>query len=79
MEERFRGVLLSWRRGELLNLEEFTTLAEGQAMASDWRDHYNHRRPHSSMGIKLRPSSCDNVVRSIILAALGSAGITANT
>ena len=37
-------------RDELLNREEFTTLAEARALSTAWRLEYNHRRPHSSLG-----------------------------
>jgi putative transposase len=37
-------------RDELLNQEMFTDLAEAQALADWWRNEYNHRRPHSSLG-----------------------------
>ncbi len=37
-------------RDELLDREEFTSLAEARAMAARWREEYNHRRPHSSLG-----------------------------
>jgi len=37
-------------RDELLNVEEFATVAEAQTLAASWRAEYNHRRPHSSLG-----------------------------
>ena len=37
-------------RAELLNVEEFTSLAEARILAREWQDNYNHRRPHSSLG-----------------------------
>jgi len=39
-------------RDELLDREEFTSLAEARAMAARWREEYNHRRPHSSLGYR---------------------------
>lgn len=39
-------------RDELLNVEEFASVAEAQTMAAAWRAEYNHRRPHSSLGYK---------------------------
>lgn len=36
-------------RDELLNVEEFATVAEAQTLARSWRADYNHRRPHSSL------------------------------
>lgn len=38
-------------RDELLDTEEFTCLAEAKVVISDWREDYNHRRPHSSLGM----------------------------
>lgn len=46
--ESFNGRL----RDELLNGEVFYTLKEAQVMVEDWRNHYNHVRPHSSLGYK---------------------------
>jgi putative transposase len=37
-------------RDELLNVEEFATVAEAQTLAAAWKADYNHRRPHSSLG-----------------------------
>jgi transposase InsO family protein len=39
-------------RDELLNVEDFATVAEAQALAAAWRAEYNHRRPHSSLGYR---------------------------
>jgi len=59
--ESFNGRL----RDELLNGEIFYTLKEAQVMIEDWRRHYNHVRPHSSLGYKppapmahLSPEAC---------------------
>ena len=46
--ESFNGRL----RDELLNGESFYSLKEAQAIIEDWRNHYNHVRPHSSLGYK---------------------------
>lgn len=46
--ESFNGRL----RDELLNGELFYTLKEAQTIIEDWRHHYNHIRPHSSLGYK---------------------------
>lgn len=46
--ESFNGRL----RDELLNGESFYTLKEAQTIIEDWRHHYNHIRPHSSLGYK---------------------------
>jgi len=44
--ESFNGRL----RDELLNGEVFYTLKEAQVIIEKWRHHYNHIRPHSSLG-----------------------------
>lgn len=46
--ESFNGRL----RDEFLNGELFYTLKEAQVMLEQWRHHYNHIRPHSSLGYK---------------------------
>ena len=38
-------------RDELLTVELFATLTEAQVMTADWREDYNTRRPHSSLGM----------------------------
>lgn len=43
--ERFNGSL----RDELLNGEIFYTLIEARVLIENWRQHYNHTRPHSSL------------------------------
>ena len=37
-------------RDELLNLENFATLAEAQVIVEAWRVEYNTQRPHSALG-----------------------------
>ncbi|MGI8731236.1 MAG: IS3 family transposase [Solirubrobacteraceae bacterium] len=39
-------------RDELLNLEQFACLAEARVVIDDWREDYNNRRPHSSLGMR---------------------------
>lgn len=39
-------------RDELLNGEVFSCLLEAQVVIEDWRQDYNQRRPHSSLGMK---------------------------
>ena len=36
-------------RDECLNIEWFTSLEEARRGLALWRDHYNHRRPHSAL------------------------------
>src|SRR5437764_2595494 len=38
-------------RDELLDVEQFSCLAEARVVISDWREDYNHNRPHSSLGM----------------------------
>jgi putative transposase len=37
-------------RDELLNIELFSCMAEACVVVEDWREDYNHRRPHSALG-----------------------------
>ena len=46
--ESFNGKM----RDELLNQEQFYSLPEAQILIEQWRQHYNHIRPHSSLGYK---------------------------
>jgi hypothetical protein len=39
-------------RDELLDVEEFACLAEARVVIGDWREDYNHRRPHSALGMR---------------------------
>jgi len=39
-------------RDELLDVEEFSCLAEARVVIGDWHQDYNWRRPHSSLGMK---------------------------
>jgi hypothetical protein len=38
-------------RDELLDVEEFCSLAEARVVIGDWREGYNQRRPHSALGM----------------------------
>jgi putative transposase len=44
--ESFNGRL----RDELLNIEEFGSVAEAKVVIEDWRQEYNNYRPHSALG-----------------------------
>ena len=46
--ESFNGRL----RDECLSAETFHTLKEAQVILEQWRHHYNHIRPHTSLGYK---------------------------
>jgi len=37
-------------RDEVLSRESFAGLAEARQVSGWWQNHYNHRRPHSSLG-----------------------------
>jgi putative transposase len=37
-------------RDELLERELFVNLKEAQILLEDYRDHYNHNRPHGALG-----------------------------
>ncbi len=37
---------------ELLDVEEFSCLTEARVVIGDWREDYNDRRPHSSLGMR---------------------------
>ena len=37
-------------RDEMLDREEFVTLAQAQALLEVWREQYNHERPHGALG-----------------------------
>jgi putative transposase len=39
-------------RDELLDVEEFSCLAEAKVVIADWREDYNYRRPHSALGMR---------------------------
>jgi Integrase core domain len=43
-------------RDELLGVEVFSCLAEAQVLIEDWRQDYNHHRPHSSLARHDDPS-----------------------
>jgi putative transposase len=46
MIESFNGLL----RHECLNAHEFASRYDVRATLDEWRDDYNHRRPHGSLG-----------------------------
>ena len=46
--ESFNGKV----RDELLDVEQFSCLAEARVVIEDWRQDYNERRPHSSLGMR---------------------------
>lgn len=64
--ESFNGRL----RDECLNGETFHTLREAQVILEQWRHHYNHIRPHTSLGYKpSAPLACMKGATGIMEAA----------
>lgn len=58
--ESFNGKL----RDELLNTEMFYTLREAKTIIEQWRNHYNHRRPHSAL--QYRPPAPQVAISSLL-------------
>ena len=48
-ENAYSETFLSRLRDELLNREMFANLKEAKVLAEDYRDHYNHHRPHGAL------------------------------
>ncbi len=49
-ENAYSETFVSRMRDELLNREVFANLKEAQVLAGDYREHYNHHRPHGALG-----------------------------
>ncbi len=49
-ENAYSETFISRMRDELLNREEFANVKEAKVLAEDYRDHYNHHRPHGALG-----------------------------
>jgi putative transposase len=49
-ENAYSETFISRLRDELLNREVFANLKEAQVLAGDYREHYNHSRPHGALG-----------------------------
>ena len=62
--ERFNGSL----RDECLNREYFYTLKEAQYIIEEWRNEYNHIRPHSSLNYC--PPSPPTIINMMPLSAM---------
>ncbi len=48
-ENAHSETFISRLRDELLNREVFANLREAQVLAGDYREHYNHHRPHGAL------------------------------
>ncbi len=49
-ENAYSETFISRLRDELLDREVFANLEEAKVLTRDYRDHYNHRRPHGALG-----------------------------
>jgi putative transposase len=49
-ENAYSETFISRLRDELLNREVFANVKEAKVLAEDYRNHYNHRRPHGALG-----------------------------
>ncbi len=49
-ENAYSETFISRLRDELLNREVFANLKEAKMLAKDYREHYNHHRPHGALG-----------------------------
>lgn len=49
-ENAYSETFISRLRDELLDREVFGNLKEAQILAEDYREHYNHHRPHGALG-----------------------------
>ena len=48
-ENAYSETFISRLRDELLDREVFANLKEAKVLAEDYRDHYNHHRPHGAL------------------------------
>ena len=48
-ENGFGESFIGRYRDEVLDVELFTTLLEGQVVSRDWLRNYNHERPHGAL------------------------------
>src|SRR3712207_5156404 len=49
-ENAYSETFIGRLRDELLDREVFANLREAKILAEDYRDHYNHPRPHGALG-----------------------------
>lgn len=67
--ESFNGRL----EDELLGREIFTSLVEARVLVEEWRLHYNHERPHSSLGYKTPAEFAASCGPRVVASAPGGA------
>ncbi len=65
--ESFHGRL----RDELLNAEDFVDLREAKVLGAEWRNDYNHRRPHSSLRYQTPAAFAAQCEAAAVAASLG--------
>jgi putative transposase len=51
-ENAYSETFISRFGDELLKREVFADLLEAKVLVEDYRDHYNHHRPHSALGYR---------------------------
>ena len=71
--ESFHGRL----RDELFEAELFADLAEARSLADRWKNDYNHRRPHSSLGYRTPAAYAATIRGSLRPAPVGAAPLPA--
>ena len=49
-ENAYSETFIGRLRDELLDREVFANVKEAKVLAKDYRDHYNHHRPHGALG-----------------------------
>jgi putative transposase len=52
-ENAYSETFISRFSDELLKRELFGDLLEAKVLIEDYREHYNHRRPHSALGYQI--------------------------
>lgn len=66
-------------RDQLLDVEQFSCLAEPRIVVEDWREDYNHHRPHSALAMKIPATIVAGPARPARAAGCGSASARRST